>query len=232
VSEEAARAARPASLAVVCVSGGMDSALTAAIAAARHRLAFLHGDYGQRTETKERSCFDLLADHYRAEHRLVVDFAALRAVGGSSLTDPNVPVREGAPQDGVIPTSYVPFRNAHLLSAAVSWGEVLGAEAIFVGAVAQDSSGYPDCRPEFYRAFQEVVREGTRPQTRLRIETPVIAMTKAEIVRRGTELDVPFEKTWSCYQSEVVACGACESCHLRLAGFASAGVRDPLPYRA
>jgi 7-cyano-7-deazaguanine synthase len=219
-------------LAVVCLSGGMDSAVTAAIAAADHRLAVLHGDYGQRTEAKERACFHLLADHYGAELRLVVDFSALRAVGGSSLTDRNVPVREGAPVDGVIPTSYVPFRNAHLLSAAVSWGEVLGAEAIFVGAVAQDSSGYPDCRPEFYRAFQAVVREGTRPTTHLRIETPVIAMTKAEIVRRGTALGVPFEKTWSCYQADAVACGVCESCHLRLAGFEAAGVRDPLPYPA
>ncbi len=218
-------------LAVVCVSGGMDSCLTAALAAAEHRLAFLHADYGQRTEAKERECFRRLAEHFRAERTLVVDFTDLRAIGGSSLTDPVVPVREGPPVAGVIPTSYVPFRNAHLLSAAASWGETLGATAIFVGAVWEDSSGYPDCRPEFYRAFEEAIRQGTRPETDLRIVTPVIAMTKAEIVRRGREMRVPFEKTWSCYQAEDEACGACESCLLRLKGFAEAGVEDPIPYR-
>jgi 7-cyano-7-deazaguanine synthase len=219
-------------LAVVCVSGGMDSAVTAALAARTHRLAFLHGGYGQRTEGRERTSFHLLADHFAAEARLVVDLTALRAVGGSSLTDRSIPVREGAPEQGRIPTSYVPFRNAHLLSAAVSWAEVLGAEAVFVGAVEQDSSGYPDCRPEFYEAFQEAVRRGTRPETRLEIVTPVIHLRKSEIVRRGQELGVPFEKTWSCYQAEDAACGVCESCLLRRQAFAEAGVADPLPYRA
>ena len=218
-------------LAVVCVSGGMDSCLTAAIAAAEHRLAFLHANYGQRTEAKELECFRRLAEHFRAERTLVVDFSDLRAIGGSSLTDPAVPVHEGPPVAGVIPTSYVPFRNAHLLSAAASWGETLGARAIFVGAVWEDSSGYPDCRPEFYRAFEEAIRQGTRPETHLRIVTPVIAMSKAEIVRRGRELGAPFENTWSCYQAEDEACGACESCLLRLKGFAEAGVEDPIPYR-
>lgn len=222
--------ARP--LAVVCVSGGMDSAVTAAIAAEGHRLAFLHANYGQRTEERELGSFRLLADHFRAEHTLVVDFTALKDIGGSSLTDEAMPVREGEPEEGVVPTSYVPFRNAHLLSAATSWAEVLGAVAIFVGAVWEDSSGYPDCRPEFYRAFQEAVRLGTRPQTRIEIATPVIGMTKAGIVRRGLALGVPFEKTWSCYQGREEACGACESCRLRLRGFAEAGARDPLPYRA
>ncbi len=218
-------------LAVVCVSGGMDSCLTAAIAAAEHRLAFLHANYGQRTEAKELECFRRLAERFRAERTLVVDFSHLRAIGGSSLTDPSVPVREGLPVAGVIPNSYVPFRNAHLLSAAASWGEALGARAIFVGAVWEDSSGYPDCRPEFYRAFEEAIRRGTRPETDLRIVTPVIAMTKAEIVRRGRQLEAPFELTWSCYQAEDEACGACESCLLRLKGFAEAGVEDPIPYR-
>jgi 7-cyano-7-deazaguanine synthase len=220
------------SLAVVCVSGGMDSAVTAAIAAADHRLAFLHANYGQRTETQELRCFTALADHLRAEKRLVVDFSALRAIGGSSLTDSSIPVREGSPVEGVVPTSYVPFRNAHLLSAAASWAEVLGAGSIFVGAVWEDSSGYPDCRPVFYAAFEEAIRQGTRPETEIRIVTPVIAMTKAEIVLKGVELAVPFEKTWSCYQSEDRACGACESCALRLKGFAAAGARDPIPYRS
>jgi len=217
-------------LAVVCVSGGMDSCVTAAIASVDHRLAFLHGRYGQRTEAKELACFHLLADHFRAERRLVVDFADLRAIGGSSLTDPAITVREGPPIPGAIPTSYVPFRNAHLLSAATSWAEVLGAQAIVVGAVWEDSSGYPDCRPEFYQAFEEAIRRGTRPETSIRIVTPVIHLTKAEIVQRGRELGAPFEKTWSCYQGLERACGACESCLLRLKGFAEAGVADPIPY--
>jgi 7-cyano-7-deazaguanine synthase len=218
-------------LAVVCVSGGMDSCVTAAIAAEAHRLAFLHANYGQRTEARELACFQALADHFGAERRLVVDFTDLRAIGGSSLTDSGMAVREAEPQEGVVPTSYVPFRNAHLLAAAASWGEVLGARAIFVGAVWEDSSGYPDCRPEFYRAYQEAIRLGTRPETDLRIETPVIALTKAEIVRRGLALGAPFEKTWSCYQAEDLACGVCESCRLRLKGFAEAGAEDPIPYR-
>lgn len=219
-------------LAVVCVSGGMDSAVTAAIAAREHRLALLHGSYGQRTEAKELACFHALADHFGAESRLVVGFSDLRQIGGSSLTDARLPVREGEPVAGVIPTSYVPFRNAHLLAAAASWGEVLGARAIFVGAVWEDSSGYPDCRPEFYRAFEEAIRLGTRPETSLRIQAPLISLSKSEIVRRGLALGVPFEKTWSCYQAEAEACGACESCRLRLRGFREAGERDPIPYRA
>lgn len=219
-------------LAVVCVSGGMDSCVTAALAARTHRLAFLHADYRQRTEDRERACFHRLADHFGADHRLMADFPALGAIGGSSLTDAAMPVREGEPEKGRVPTSYVPFRNAHLLAAATSWAEVLGAEAVFVGAVAEDSSGYPDCRPEFYRAYQEVVNLGTRPETRIRIVTPVIGLTKAEIVREGQALRVPFEMTWSCYLSEDLACGTCESCRLRRRGFAEAGVSDPLPYRA
>jgi 7-cyano-7-deazaguanine synthase len=217
-------------LAVVSVSGGMDSAVTAALAAREHRLAFLHASYGQRTEAKERACFHALADHFAAEARLVVDFSDLRQIGGSSLTDPAVPVREGEPIDGVVPTSYVPFRNAHLLAAGTSWAEVLGARFLFVGAVWEDSSGYPDCRPEFYQAFEQAIRLGTRPGTDLRIVTPVIRMSKAEIVSTGRELQVPFEKTWSCYQSGERACGRCESCRLRLKGFREAGVADPIPY--
>jgi len=218
-------------LAVVCVSGGMDSAVTAALAAREHRLAFLHANYGQRTEAKELACFHALADHFAADRRLVVDLSGLRQIGGSSLTDPSLHVREGEPVAGVVPSSYVPFRNAHLLAAAVSWGEVIGARAVFVGAVWEDSSGYPDCRPEFFRAFEEAVRLGTRPETSLRIVAPVISMSKAEIVRQGLALGVPFAETWSCYQAEETACGACESCRLRLRGFERAGARDPIPYR-
>jgi len=222
----------PLSTAVVCVSGGMDSAVTAALAREEHRVAFLHASYGQRTEARELACFEALADHYGVESRLVVDLSDLRQIGGSSLTDLDVPVREGEPEEGRIPTSYVPFRNAHMLSAAASWGEVLGARALFVGAVWEDSSGYPDCRPEFFRAFEEAIRLGTRPETSLRVVTPVIGMSKAEIVRRGVALGVPFEKTWSCYRAEDKACGTCESCHLRLEAFREVGIRDPLAYHA
>lgn len=217
-------------LAVCCVSGGMDSAVTAALVAREHELAFLHANYGQRTEARELDCFQRLADHMGVGPRLVVDFSALRAIGGSSLTDARLPVREGEPVAGVVPTSYVPFRNAHLLCAATSWAEVLGARAIAVGAVWEDSSGYPDCRPEFYRAFEETIRQGTRPDTSLRILTPVIGLTKGEIVARGCELGVPFELTWSCYQGRERACGRCESCRLRLRGFREAGRDDAIPY--
>jgi 7-cyano-7-deazaguanine synthase len=219
-------------IAVVCLSGGMDSCVTAAIAAEEHRLAVLHARYGQRTEAREHACFEALAGHFAAAHRLVVDFPHLQAIGGSSLTDRGVPVREGPPEADRIPTSYVPFRNAHLLSAATAWAEVLGARAIFIGAVWEDSSGYPDCRPEFYEAFQEVIRRGTRPETDIQIVTPVIRMTKADIVRRGLELRAPFGKTWSCYQSQEEACGRCESCRLRLRAFAQAGATDPIAYQA
>ena len=218
-------------LAVVCLSGGMDSAVAAALLAREHRLACLHANYGQRTEARELACFQSLADHFGAEARLVVDLSTLRAIGGSSLTDASIPVREGEPVEGVVPSSYVPFRNAHLLAAATSWAELLGATAIGIGAVWEDSSGYPDCRPEFYRAFEEAVRQGTRPETSIRILTPVIHLSKAEIVLAGAELGVPFERTWSCYQGEEQACGACESCRLRLRGFREAGRTDPIPYR-
>ena len=218
-------------LAVICLSGGMDSAVTAALVGQSYRLACLHANYGQRTEAKELECFERLAEDFGAQARLVVDFPALRAIGGSSLTDRSIPVREGAPLEGLVPSSYVPFRNAHLLSAATSWAEHLGAEAIAIGAVWEDSSGYPDCRPEFYRAFERAIREGTKPETHLRVLTPVIAMSKAEIARNGARLGVPFEWTWSCYQDEHESCGACESCRLRLKGFAEAGLVDPIPYR-
>lgn len=219
-------------LAVVCLSGGMDSAVTAALAALRHELALLHANYGQRTEARELLSFEALAAHFGVppERRLIVDFTSLRQIGGSSLTDRKVAVRHGEPEEGVVPTSYVPFRNAHLLAASTSWAEVLGATSIWVGAVEADSSGYPDCRPGFFAAFAEAIRLGTRPDTRISIETPVIAMNKAEIIRRGLELGVPFASTWSCYEANDVACGECESCRLRLAAFDRAGAKDPIPY--
>jgi 7-cyano-7-deazaguanine synthase len=219
-------------LAVVCLSGGMDSAVTAALAREHHEIAVLHANYGQRTEARELSSFEALAAHFGVppERRLIVDFTSLRQIGGSSLTDRKVAVRHGEPEAGVVPTSYVPFRNAHLLAASTSWAEVLGATSIWVGAVEADSSGYPDCRPGFFAAFAEAIRLGTRPDTRISVETPVIAMNKAEIIRRGLELGVPFDRTWSCYEANDLACGACESCRLRLAAFARAGALDPIPY--
>ena len=221
--------------AVVLLSGGMHSGVTATIANQTHRLALLHASYGQRTERRERRAFDEIADFYGVRERLVVRFDAFAQIGGSALTDDRIHVPESgealAPHAG-IPVTYVPFRNAHFLSVAVSWAEVIGATAIFIGAVAEDSSGYPDCRPEYYRAFQALIRAGTKPETHIEIVTPVIGMRKSEIVRRGAELGAPLERTWSCYQFEDEACGTCDSCRLRLRAFAEAGLRDPIAYRA
>ncbi len=217
-------------LAVVLSSGGMDSCVTTAIAQLDYRLAMLHVGYGQRTEAREFRAFNALADFYVVEHRLAARLDHLKAIGGSSLTDPKLSVEPADLNRSGIPTSYVPFRNAHFISIAVSWGEVLGAQKIFVGAVAEDSSGYPDCRPEYYAAFNQVIAIGTKPETHLEIVTPVISMRKSEIVRRGRELGAPFELTWSCYQGQEAACGVCDSCALRLRAFEEAGIEDPLPY--
>ena len=226
-------------LAIVLVSGGMDSCVTAAMAAQTFRLAFLHVNYGQRTEGRELRAFNELADHFRSEKRLIVSIEHLKVIGGSSLTDTSIPVPEpgGTPKKPEsplsalnIPSTYVPFRNAHLLAIAVSWSEVIGAKKIFIGAVEEDSSGYPDCREIFYQAFNRVIETGTRPETRVEIVTPLIHMKKSEIVRKGLTLGAPFELTWSCYQNSEKACGRCESCELRLKGFREAGEQDPIPY--
>src|SRR6267143_83540 len=219
------------SLAVCLVSGGMDSCVTAAIAREENEdLAFLHVSYGQRTQARERQAFNQLADHFGVTQRLAVSIEHLKQIGGSSLTDPNIAVTEANLASPEIPTSYVPFRNSHLLSIAVSWAEVIGAQRIYIGAVAEDSSGYPDCRPEFYEAFQRAIDIGTKPETRIEIVTPVIDLRKSEIVKRGVELGAPFELTWSCYQAEDEACGRCDSCSLRLRALREAGVPDPIPY--
>ena len=218
-------------LAICLVSGGMDSCVTAAIANEENdELAFLHVSYGQRTEKRERESFERIADHYRVRSRLVVSLDQLAHIGGSSLTDTSIPVTAANLSAQGIPSSYVPFRNAHLLSSAVSWAEVMKANRIYIGAVAEDSSGYPDCRPEFYEAFQQVVNVGTKPETNIEIRTPVISMKKFEIVRRGIELSAPLNLTWSCYVESEVACGNCDSCALRLRAFREAGVKDPIPY--
>ncbi len=266
------------SLAVVALSGGMDSCVTAATAAEANRLALLHVTYGQRTARRERRAFDEIADFYGVpgDRRLVADVGYLRDIGGSSLTDPNIPitragsgvrervrerervrvrvrekvrvrvrVRSGGgescgirqahaamrlSQGGGVPNSYVPFRNTHILSIAVSWAEVIGAGKVYIGAVEQDSSGYPDCRAAYFEAFQKLADAGTKPGTMIRIETPVIRMSKADIVRRGVELGAPLHLTWSCYQNEELACGTCESCVLRLRAFEVAGIPDPVAY--
>ena len=225
--------------AVVLLSGGMDSCVCAAIARERHgagNIALLHAGYGQRTERRERRAFDDIAEFYGVREQLVVQLDHFRSIGGSALTDMKIAVPENelgakAPHGNSIPVTYVPFRNAHFLSVAVSWGEAIGAGAIYIGAVAEDSSGYPDCRPEYYRVFQELIRVGTRPATQIEMVTPVITLKKSEIIRKGIELRAPLHLTWSCYQSEEAACGACDSCLLRLRAFAEAGVPDPIPYR-
>lgn len=220
--------------AVVLLSGGMDSCVTAAIANQTHRLAVLHVSYAQRTERRERRAFEEVADFYGVSERLAIRLDSFAQIGGSALTDHRITVPESGAalsRDAGIPITYVPFRNAHFLAAAVSWAEVIGATAIFIGAVAEDSSGYPDCRPEYYRAFAELIKQGTRPETRIEIATPVIAMKKNEIVRRGVELGAPLDRTWSCYQFEDEACGMCDSCRLRLRAFSEARLPDPIAYR-
>lgn len=219
-------------LAVCLVSGGMDSCVTAAIADRENdSLAFLHASYGQLTEQRERQSFEEIADHYRVKDRLVISLEHLGKIGGSSLTDDEMPVTDADLRNQQIPTSYVPFRNAHLLAAATSWAEVLGARSIYIGAVAEDSSGYPDCRPEFYEAFQKTIDTGTKPETHIEIRTPVIAMKKAEIAKLGQQLTAPLHLTWSCYRESEIACGNCDSCALRLRAFREAGIEDPIRYR-
>jgi 7-cyano-7-deazaguanine synthase len=217
----------------------MDSCVCAAEALhkyGRGRVGLLHASYGQRTEVRELRSFSEIAEFYAVREKLVVRLDYFRAIGGSALTDAKIAVPEnelGAPGPGgsAIPVTYVPFRNAHFLSVAVSWAESIGAGAIYIGAVAEDSSGYPDCRPEYYEAFQELIRRGTRPETKIEIVTPVIRLKKSQIIRRGIELGAPLQLTWSCYRGEELACGTCDSCLLRLRAFAEAGVRDPIGYR-
>lgn len=218
---------------ICLVSGGMDSCVTAAIARAENdEVAFLHISYGQRTEARERQAFSDIADHYDIAQRLDISVEHLAKIGGSSLTDKRIDVTEADLESTEVPTSYVPFRNANMLSIAVSWAEVIGAKAIYIGAVAEDSSGYPDCRPEFYAAFQSAIDTGTKPDTHIRIRTPIIHLSKAEIVKKGIQLGAPLHLSWSCYRNDDLACGTCDSCGLRLRGFDQAGVSDPIFYIA
>ena len=214
---------------MVLLSGGMDSCVCAALAARDHQAAAVHVSYGQRTEQRERRSFESICDRLGIHDRLLVPNDALRTIGGSALTDSSIAVPEAHRIGAGVPVTYVPFRNAHFLAVAVSWAEVLGAEKVYIGAVEPDSSGYPDCRPEYYRAFNEVVKAGTKEGS-IRVVTPLIAMHKHEIVTLGLELRAPFDLTWSCYQREDRACGVCDSCVLRRRAFHEAGADDPIPY--
>ena len=217
--------------AVVLLSGGMDSSVCATLAAREYEPAAVHISYGQRTEERERQSFLAICQRLKIHDRLMLHNDSLRAIGGSALTDESIPVPDAEMVGSSVPVTYVPFRNAHFLAVAVSWAEVLGAKKVYIGAVEPDSSGYPDCRPAYYRAFNEVVKAGTRDGD-IEIVTPLIAMRKAEIVRLGLELGAPFDLTWSCYSREDRACGVCDSCVLRLRAFEAAGVQDPIPYEA
>jgi 7-cyano-7-deazaguanine synthase len=219
------------SRAIVLLSGGMDSCVCAALAVGEHDAAAVHISYGQRTEGRERQAFLAICQRMRIQDKLMVRNEALRAIGGSALTDDAIAVPVGEAVGNGIPVTYVPFRNAHFLAVAVSWAEVLGAEKVYIGAVEPDSSGYPDCRPAYYQAFNDVVKTGTKKGD-IEVVTPLIAMRKNEIVRLGLELGAPFDLTWSCYSREDQACGVCDSCVLRLRAFEAAGVQDPIPYAA
>jgi 7-cyano-7-deazaguanine synthase len=217
------------SRAVVLLSGGMDSCVCAALATRDFNAAAVHISYGQRTQERERKAFAGICDRLGIHDKLIVRNEALRAIGGSALTDPDIAVPESSTIAHDIPVTYVPFRNAHFLAVAVSWAEVMQAEKVYIGAVEQDSSGYPDCRPAYYRAFNEVVKTGTK-DGRIEIVTPLIGLRKSEIVRLGLELGAPFDLTWSCYSREDSACGVCDSCVLRLRAFREAGAADPIRY--
>ena len=217
------------SRAIVLLSGGMDSAVCAALAVRDFDAGAVHISYGQRTQERERQSFLAICQRLKIHDKLMVRNEALGLIGGSALTDDSIAIPEAENVGHTIPVTYVPFRNAHFLAVAVSWAEVLGAEKVYIGAVEPDSSGYPDCRPAYYHAFNEVIKAGTK-EGKIEIATPLIAMRKAEIVRLGLELGAPFDLTWSCYSREDQACGVCDSCVLRLRAFAAAGARDPIPY--
>jgi 7-cyano-7-deazaguanine synthase len=217
--------------AIVLVSGGMDSCVTAAIAISENSaISFLHISYGQLTEDRERKAFNDIADFYGVEKRLDVSIDYLAKIGGSSLTDKSIEVSEANLENKNIPTSYVPFRNANMLAIATSWAEVIGANRIYIGAVAEDSSGYPDCRPEFISAFEKMIDTGTKPETSIKIVAPVIKLMKSEIVELGIKLNAPLHLSWSCYRNGQESCGKCDSCALRLRGFKQAGFNDPIAY--
>jgi len=217
---------------VVLASGGMDSLVLAAFATRESDIALLHVNYGQRTERKELACFNAIADHLGVKERLVADIGYLKRIGGSALTDPSISVPSADLQRLGVPSTYVPFRNAHFICIAVSWAEVIGAKSVYIGAVTADGSGYPDCRPEFYDAMNEAILRGTKDGSGIKIRAPFVRLKKKDLVLMGKSLGVPFEHSWSCYREEEKACGRCDSCALRLRAFAEAGVPDPITYEA
>lgn len=223
----------PKELAIVLISGGMDSCVAAAIANVEYELAALHVNYGQRTEKRELQAFNDIADYYKVDdsRRLVADISYLSEIGGSSLTDERIEINGPKADDDTVPNTYVPFRNTHFLSIAVSWAEVISAGKIFIGAVAQDRPAYPDCNQRYYDAFNKLIEAGTKPSTKIKVLTPVIGMQKSEIVKKGVSLNSPLHLTWSCYKNNVLACGECNSCLLRLEAFCKAGIDDPVQYR-
>ncbi len=223
-------------LAIVLISGGMDSALTAAYAAKKYDLAFLHINYGQKTEKRELKAFNDIARCYKVKKRLIVDIRYLRDIGGSSLTDSHIKIEKAdlqkvSSKNKNVPNSYVPFRNANILAIATSWAEIIGAKHIYIGAVEEDSSGYPDCRKDFFDAYNKMIAKGTKPSTKIKIETPIISLSKKEIVLKSVQMKSPINLTWSCYKSNTVACGECDSCALRLRGFQLAKIDDPITYK-
>ncbi|MCD6255162.1 MAG: 7-cyano-7-deazaguanine synthase QueC [Deltaproteobacteria bacterium] len=218
-------------LAIVLVSGGLDSCVTAAVASKDYELAFLHVNYGQRTEARELRAFKEIADFYGVSKRFIASIDYLKKIGGSSLIDKDLKIPDYREKIEGIPSTYVPFRNTHLIAIAVSWAEVICAKKIFIGAMEEDSSGYPDCREVYFRAYNQLIDLGTRPETRIEIETPIIHLKKWEVVKLGAELGAPLHLTWSCYRSEDIACGRCESCILRLKAFRKAGIKDPIAYQ-
>jgi 7-cyano-7-deazaguanine synthase len=216
--------------AIVLVSGGLDSCVTAALANQNYEMAFLHVNYGQRTARRELKSFTDIANHYKVKTRLLAECSYLKTIGGSSLVDCSIPIEQSSLDSDTIPSTYVPFRNTHLIAIATSWAETINAQALFIGAVEQDSSGYPDCRKKYFTIFEKLIEEGTRPETHIALKTPIITMKKSAIIKKGLELKAPLHLTWSCYQNSRNACGLCESCMLRLRGFNEAGVEDPIPY--
>ncbi len=216
--------------AVILVSGGLDSCVTSAIAYQDYQLCFLHIKYGQRTKKRELQAFSEIADFYNVKDRLIIELPFFGQIGGSSLTDPDISIPTYTRNDKDIPSTYVPFRNANFLAIAVSWAEIIGARKIFIGAMEEDSSGYPDCREEFFRKFNQAIKYGTKPDTDIEIITPIIHLKKSEVVKLGKKLNAPLDKTWSCYQNSKIACGMCESCYLRIKAFKEAHIKDNIPY--
>lgn len=217
---------------IVLLSGGIDSAVCISLALEQNfAVAALHLNYGQKTETRELKAFVDICDYYDISERLVVDVSHFKLIGGSSLTDNNMEINKADLDSHIIPNTYVPFRNGNILAIAASWAEIIAANAVFIGANFLDSSGYPDCRPEFFDAFQKSINLGTKPDSQIEIITPIISYSKKEIVQKAIELHTPVELTWSCYKEQDSACGVCDSCALRLRGFQQAGFDDPIHYQ-